>query len=237
MNYLAEMFAIQNDRHCAAVRRGFSAYLDGAVSGMEMAAIRGHLQRCAPCTTEFAAWRNVQAALSELGPARPPERLQLRLRAAIAGERERGSYLPFAQRVLRAAVRQWGATIAPAALRISGGLAAAVVLAAGLGWVFGAPIQANDDRLAHLAAPHYLYSQVPPQPITTGHNAPIVVEALVDTQGRVYDYAILEGPTDPSVKLQVENDLLASVFQPATAFGVPVRGHVVMTYMGLSVRG
>ena len=39
----------------------------------------------------------------------------------------------------------------------------------------------------------------------------------MDTQGRVYDYAILEGPADPGVKLQVENDLLASVFQPATA--------------------
>ena len=239
MNYIAEMFAIQNrtPRRCEAVRKGFSAYLDGAVSGLEMAAIRGHLQHCAGCSTEFAAWRNVQTALGELGPARPPDRLQLRLRAAIAGERERGSYLPFAQRVLRAALRQWSATIAPAALRVSGGLVAAVILAAGLGWVFGAPIQANDDRLAHLVAPRYLYSQVPPQPIATVHDAPIVVEALVDTQGRVYDYAILEGPADPGVKLQVENDLLASVFQPATAFGVPVRGHVVMTYMGLSVRG
>jgi hypothetical protein len=78
---------------------------------------------------------------------------------------------------------------------------------------------------------------VPPQPIVTHHDAPIVVEALVDTQGRVYDYSILEGPSDPDVKLQVENDLLASVFQPATVFGTPVRGHVVMTYMGLSVRG
>jgi anti-sigma factor RsiW len=239
MNYIADMFAIQNrnDRRCDTVREGFSDYLDGAISGLEMAAIRGHLQHCGACATEFAAWRNVQAALGELGPAQPPARLQLRLRAALVEERERGSYLPWTQRVLRAAARQWNATVAPMALRVSGGLAAAVILAAGLGWVFGAPIQANDDRMAHLVAPHYMYSQVPPQPIVTHHNAPIVVEALVDTQGRVYDYNILEGPADPGVKLQVENDLLASVFQPATVFGVPVRGHVVMTYMGLSVRG
>ena len=235
MNYMAEICTIQNRNHrpCEHVRRDFSAYLDGAMSGVEMAALSGHLDHCGSCSTEFAAWRDVQSALAELGPAQPPQRLQSRLRAALAAERERGSYVPWLQRVVRA----WSATIAPMALRVSGGIAAAVVLAAGLGWVFGAPIQANDDRMAHLVAPHYLYSQVPPQPIVTHHDAPIVVEALVDTQGRVYDYSILEGPSDPDVKLQVENDLLASVFQPATVFGTPVRGHVVMTYMGLSVRG
>jgi hypothetical protein len=234
MNFFAQH---EQETLCQSARRGFSAYLDGAMSGVEMAALSAHLDHCGNCSTEFAAWRDVQSALDQLGPAQPPQRLQSRLRAALAAERERGSYLPWLQRAFRAAVRDWSATIAPMALRVSGGIAAAVVLAAGLGWVFGAPIQANDDRMAHLVAPHYLYSQVPPQPIATRHDAPIVVEALVDTQGRVYDYSILEGPSDPGVKLQVENDLLASVFQPATVFGTPVRGHVVMTYMGLSVRG
>jgi hypothetical protein len=60
---------------------------------------------------------------------------------------------------------------------------------------------------------------------------------MVDTQGRVYDYAIIEGPTDSAVQVRVEENLLSSVFKPATVFGVPVRGHVVMTYMGLSVQG
>ena len=66
---------------------------------------------------------------------------------------------------------------------------------------------------------------------------PIVVEALVDSQGRVYDYRILEGPQDAEVRVRVENNLLGSIFKPATVFGVPVPGHVVMTYTGVSVRG
>lgn len=105
--------------------------------------------------------------------------------------------------------------------------------------MFGAPIvvQANDDAMAHLVAPRYLYSQVPPEPIETRRDVPIVVEALVDNKGRVYDYAILAGPRDAEVKVRVENNLLGSVFKPATVFGVPVRGHVVMTYTGVSVRG
>jgi len=226
-------------QHCETMREGFSAYLDGAMSGVEMAALSDHMEQCGGCTEEFAAWRHVQSALGELGPAHPPQRLQDALRAAIAQERERGSYLPLPQRLLHAARDAWHATLAPLAVRVSGGLAAAFVLTMSLGWLFGAPItvQANDDRMAHLVAPHYMYSQVPPQPIATHRNVPIVVEAMVDTQGRVYDYAIIEGPTDSAVQVRVEENLLSSVFKPATVFGVPVRGHVVMTYMGLSVQG
>ncbi len=220
---------------CAVVRSGFSAYLDGAISGVEMAAISGHLEICGECATDFNLWREVQRSLVELGPAQPPARLQARLRAALAVERERGAHLPFHRRALL----QWKSSIAPLALRLSGGFAAAVLLAGGLCWVFGAPIvvQANDDAMAHLVAPHYLYSQVPPEPIKTRHDVPIVVEAMVDSKGRVYDYAILAGPQDPEAKVRVENNLLGSVFKPATVFGMPVRGHVVMTYTGVSVRG
>jgi len=53
----------------------------------------------------------------------------------------------------------------------------------------------------------------------------------------VYDYAILAGPKDPDVRLGVERNLLASVFKPATLFGTPVRGQVLVTYTGVSVRG
>jgi hypothetical protein len=133
----------------------------------------------------------------------------------------------------------WRSSIAPLALRLSGGFAVTVVLAGGLFWMFGAPIAvlANDDGMAHLVAPRYMYSQVPPEPISTKRDVPIVVDAMVDSSGRVYRYTILEGPTDSEVNVRVENNLLTSVFAPATVFGVPVRGHVVITYTGVSVRG
>lgn len=220
---------------CAIVRSGFSAYLDGAISGVEMAAISDHLENCSACAADFNVWREVQRSLGGLGPKQPPARLQARLRAAIAAERERGAHLPIFQRALRL----WASSVAPMALRLSGGLAATVVLAGGLSWIFGAPIavHANDDAMAHLVAPRYLYSEVPPEPISTQRDVPIVVEAMIDSDGRVYRYSILQGPQDAQVKVRVENNLLSSIFKPATVFGVPVRGHVVMTYTGVSVRG
>lgn len=219
---------------CAEVRADFSAYLDGAVSGVEMGAISSHLESCRQCAGEFKMWREVQRSLAELGPARAPERLQARLRGALATERERGAHLPIAQRALLL----WKSSLAPMALRLSGGFAATLLLAGGLSWMFGAPVtvQANDDAMAHLVGPRYLYSRMPTETISIGHETPIVVDAMVDSSGRAYDYAILQGPHDADVRTRVENNLLGSVFKPATVFSVPVEGHVLMTYTGVSVR-
>ena len=220
---------------CVAARAAFSSYLDGALSGVEMGRVADHLEGCAPCAAEFAEWRAMQTALAEMGPARAPERLQQQLRMALDGERERGTHLPLTGRVALI----WRTSVAPLAVQTAGGMLAAVLLLAGLFRLFGpgVEVQANDDGMAHLIAPHFLYSQVPLMAVHTGRDVPVLIDAKVDTSGRVYDYTILDGPRDTAVRLQVEQNLLSSVFKPATVFGVPVDGHVMLTYTGVSVRG
>jgi len=222
---------------CETAREEFGSYLDSAMSGVEMQAIAGHLESCTPCSREFSELRLLQQHLGRLGMTPAPERLQRQLCDTLSYERERGTHLAWRGRMALA----WKNWLAPLALRVSGGLMAALMIAAGLGWLFAAPlvssVQANDENMAHLVSPRYLYSQVPAQPIETRHDVPVVVEALVDTQGRVYDYHIVAGPQDPDIQMKVQENLLASVFTPATAFGVPVRGQVVVTYAGIVVRG
>jgi hypothetical protein len=223
--------------NCEQAREEFDAYLDSAMSGVEMQAMAGHLEACVPCAREFGELRMLQQCLGGLGAAAAPDRLQQQLYDTLAVERERGTHLGWRGRLMLS----WQNWLAPLAVRVSGGLVAAVVIAGGLGWLFAAPlvssVQANDENLAHLVAPRYLYSQVPAQPVETHYDVPVVVQALVDTQGRVYDYQIVAGPKDPAIMLKVEENLLASVFTPATAFGVPVPGQVVVTYAGVVVRG
>lgn len=217
---------------CHAVREQFTPYLDGRITGVEMATVATHLDTCHDCTREFDALRAMQQALGQLGPAAAPARLQARLRDIIQAERERGTHLPWSARLRNA--------FAPYAFQMAGALGLAIVMLGGLAWLFGAPlaaVQASDDRMAHLIAPHFLYSEVPPQVIVTRNDVPILVDAMVDSQGRVYDFHILTGPADAEVRTRVEQNLLDSVFRPATVFGTPVNGHVVMTYMGVSVRG
>jgi hypothetical protein len=225
-------------KNCSDVREEFSPYLDGEMSGTAMQSMASHLDGCENCAAEFTEWREIQGTLAAMGPAKAPAGLQARLRAALAVERERGTHLAWHQRL----AAMWHATLAPVAFRAATGTVAAMVLIGGAGAMvamFGAPseVQANDEPLGAMTAPHFLYSEVPPQPIEFGREVPVLIEAKVDDQGRVYDYTILSGPTDERVERRVQANLLSSVFQPATVFGLPVAGHVVMTFTGVSVKG
>jgi hypothetical protein len=223
--------------NCDSIRSSFSAYLDGAIPGRQMQEIARHLESCDDCKSEFEGLRSMQESLATLGPAKAPADLGMKLRLAISHE--------------RAAMRsnwkdsfslKWENTVRPLLVQASAGFAGSVVLLGGIMLLLGmvaAPesVMANDEPLGAITVPHYLYSAVSPHAIATSHDAPIVVEAYVNEQGRVYDYNIVSGPVDTAVKNQVVDQLVMSVFQPASVFGSPVRGRVVLTFAGVSVRG
>jgi hypothetical protein len=232
---------------CTTIQASFSAYLDGAVSGHEMQEIARHLEGstdsaggrvegCGDCAREFAAWRLTQDALAMLRPAKAPADLSLKLRLAISREQVRRSSR-FADRISLA----WDNAVRPLLVQVSAGVAGSVVLVGSIMMLLGvvaAPqttVLANDEPLGAMTAPHYLYSTFSPGDIVTRNDTPIIVDASVSSTGRVYDYNIVSGPEDESVRTQVANQLLGSVFEPASVFGLPVRGHVVITFAGISV--
>jgi hypothetical protein len=222
---------------CKKCQSSFSAYLDGAVNGQQMQQIAKHLEACADCAREFAALRTMQQSLVALGPAKAPADLGLRLRLAISHEqaRKRSSWLDTVS-------LKWDNAVRPLLVQVSAGFAGAVIFIGGIGLLLGMvavpePVMANDEPLGAMTAPHYLYSTVSPSAIVTDHDSVIVVEAYVNEQGRVYDYNIVSGPEDPAVHSQVVDQLLMSVYEPASVFGAPVRSRVILTFSGISVHG
>jgi hypothetical protein len=221
---------------CLKCRSSFSSYLDGDVSGKQMQKIAKHLESCNDCTQEFASWRAMQQSLSALGPAKAPADLGLKLRLAISHEHAKRK-----SNWLDTVSLKWENAIRPMLVQVSAGFAGAVVLVGGIALLLGIvaapePVMANDEPLGAMTAPHYLYSSVP-RAIVTDRDAVIVVEAYVDSQGKVYDYNLVSGPESAAVQTQIVDQLLTSVFQPASVFGAPVRGRVVLTFSGISVRG
>jgi hypothetical protein len=222
---------------CKKYQSSFSAYLDGAVSGKQMQRIARHLEDCPGCAQEFSALRAMQQSLAVLGPAKAPADLGLRLRLAISHEQARRR-----TNWLETLGVKWDNAIRPMLVQVSAGLAGTVILIGGIGLLLGMvaapePVMANDEPLGAMTAPHYLYSPVSPHAIVTDHDSVIVVEAYVNSQGRVYDYNIVSGPDDPAVNGQIVDQLMMSVYEPASVFGTPVRGRVVLTFSGISVRG
>lgn len=223
---------------CTPIRERFSAYLDGDINGLEMQQIAAHLETCPSCRTEFAQWQSIQRALSAARLSKPPVDLALRLRIALSHERAN------ADRTLFSRLRdQWELyrdnTLRPFAVK---GIAASAVIALVLGFgLFSAvavppTVEANDEPLAGFSNPHFLYSaQGTVSDTGLGSDTPLVVEALVNSQGRVYDYRIISGKQDIDTTTRLREQMVHAVFQPAQALGVAVRGRVLLTYADVSV--
>jgi hypothetical protein len=220
------------------MRSRFSEYLDGRLTGVEMQHIAAHLQDCRGCAGEWYALRQAQAALAALSPVTEPGDLLLRVRVAVSQERARRNQSPFQNWNLA-----WQNTVGPFLLQAAAGFASAVLLLGTVVVLVGLvahpqSAHAGDEPLGNATAPRLLYSLN-----GTGDNdiaslpGPVVVEAYVNGSGRVYDFRIVSGPSDPITRAQVENLLLESVFEPARFFGQPVRGLAVVSFSGISVRG
>jgi predicted anti-sigma-YlaC factor YlaD len=222
---------------CSHIQEQFSRYLDGDVPGTEMLKISKHLQRCADCSAEFAAWRQSQSLVSALGPSKAPENLALRLRVAISQESRNSTR----ERLGRFQMR-WQNTFQPFLLRAAAGFASAIFLVGTAAMLVGTftspePVEARDVPLQISTAPRLLYSSFQPAEPLGDRGNPLVLQVFVDGHGRVYDYKILSGEVDASTRESIDNLLLFSVFAPARSFDQPVRGTTLMSFSGISVQG
>jgi hypothetical protein len=207
------------------------------VTGKVMHQIAAHLEGCAGCTEDFSAWRAMVANVSAIGPAKAPEDLALRLRVALSQA---------AAQTPRAAIDRWRIrwtnVYRPFALQATAGLASALCLIGTVALLVGMfaapqPVEARDEPLTFSTGPRFLYTSVQPDLLISDRDNPIVVEAFITAEGRVYDYRIVSGDATAEVRARLDDTLLFSLFEPARSLGIPVRGTVVMSFSGVSVKG
>lgn len=222
---------------CRQMRSQFSGYLDGIVSGKVMQQIASHLEGCAPCSSEFEGLRTTQSLLGSIGPAKAPEDLALRLRVALS---QAAAQTPQAK-VDRWKI-QWADVYRPFALRATAGFASALCLVgtvAMLVGMFASPtaVEARDEPFYFASGPRFLYTSLEPDTPIGNPDQPVIVQAYVNDIGRVYDYRVVSGEITPRLRMQLDNTMLFSLFEPARSFGEPVRGTVVMSFSGVAVKG
>ena len=218
---------------CTQAKPLFSPYLDGAVTGAQMQAISEHLQLCAHCHHEYVSLLQTQQLLAQIGSRRAPADLALKLRVAIsqeAAEARRPLLHGFFVRLENAL----NAFMVPA----TAGLMTAVVIFILL-MGFLAPLQADNADV-----PLMLYTAPQLQQSAFGtalesiNDDSLVIEAYVDSNGRVQDYRILSNPEETKSLLpQVKNMLIFTTFRPATSMGRPTSGKAVLSFSKISVRG
>jgi len=224
---------------CHDAKLLFSPYLDGVVSGTEMQRVREHLASCGACRQEYRALQATQQLLSRMGRRKAPPDLALRLRVAASQEaaRARRPYLDHFGIRLENILN---AFMVPATM----GLVSAIVVFVML-MGFLAPLQADNSDV-----PLMLYSAPQLQQSALGSaldsisDDSLVIEAYVDSTGRVQDYRILSGAKekeDEARLSQVKKNMLIFTtftrFRPALSMGVPTSGRAVLSFSKISVKG
>jgi len=219
---------------CAQARSLFSPYLDGAVTGVEMRALAQHFDTCGNCSQEYAGLRQTQMLLSQAGRRKAPDDLALKLRLAISREaaqsrrtRLDGMRIRFENTV--------NAFMVPA----TAGLASAVVIFGFLMGFLALPLQADspDVPLVLYTAPQLQQSAFGTA-LDSITDDSLVIEAYVDSNGRVEDYRVLSNPQEmKDLPPQVKNMLIFTTFRPATSMGIPTAGKAVLSFSRISVKG
>jgi hypothetical protein len=219
---------------CAQTRPLLSAYLDGAVAGTQMRAIHQHLEGCPKCEQEFSALVQTQQLLAKVARRKAPADLPLKLRLAIS--REAAGSSPTYVTVLSLRLQHvLEAFMVPAMV----GLVAAVALFAIFLGFSSLPLQASNSDV-----PLMLYTAPQIQESAFGMSFgsikqdSLVIEAYVDSRGRIEDYRVLSNPEAGSdVPSEVKNMLIFTTFRPAMSMGVPTSGKAVMSFSKVSVKG
>jgi hypothetical protein len=222
---------------CAQARPLFSPYLDGAVTGRQMRDLSCHLEACDPCRHHYISLRRTQQILARVGPRKAPADLALKLQVAISQEaaQSRRRFLDGAQVRLQNALNVF---MVPA----TAGLSAAVVIFVVL-MGFMAPLQAdNSDVPLMLHTAPQLQQSAFGSALDSINDDSLVIEAYVDSKGRVQDYRILsdskEGdPLLPQLKKNMLIFTTFTTFRPALSMGRPTTGRAILSFSRVSVKG
>ena len=213
--------------NCRFARTYIPAYIDGELGPANRWILRQHLVGCPDCLDQYERGDTFIESVAELRPVQVPASLRTQILLAVWRESEN------TWEQLRLRFRNW---TRPIAVPATGGILSAVILFVGLmSNISFVPRDLDTDipltYLTKTLITHPSMSIAPPFVVTEN----IGVEAFVDGQGYVYDFRIIHLPSSyraTSAKLRAElaNALLAARFDPATNFGRPVLGRVLLSF-------
>jgi hypothetical protein len=218
---------------CTDAKRLFSPMLDSCLDSGQMRSFEEHLAQCQSCGMEFAALRRTKWLMATMEPHAAPPELALRLKVAVSQElaaRRQNRWESLRMRWENAL----NAFMFPAA---AGLLSAVLIFGLLIGVLVPAHLSsANDVPTKLYTPPELTLAPFGLESGTTNGDA-ILVEVVIDAHGRVQDYRVLNAPGRTELSSEMKNALIFTQFRPATSFGVPTSGRVVISFSNINVGG
>jgi hypothetical protein len=224
---------------CQTVQNSLSEFLDNRVAGDARTRVAGHLAGCRECAVYLRELTDLRNGLNSLPEAAVPERLRTQLQVLASHERARWN----TTKTLPLAVRTWAVNIKlaadnlmrPLAVPLAGGLSSALLLFGLLVPTLGFRPSVMNDVPTRLYTAATLV-EVAPLGI---NNDETVVELYVDAKGQATDYSVQRGSVSPQMQAHLTQMMFFSRFTPATWFGQPTNGKVLVSFRRINyvVRG
>lgn len=214
--------------HWWSSRSTLSAYLDLALSSGEHRKVWRHLARCADCREQISQMSDLRDDLRQTPPAAAPANLSFNIRLRLAQERYRAQRPSLWWR-LRTRTEPF------AMQAFSGTVSAMLAFALFLPNMTVPSAAYQNDVPLTWSTPSRLVAMGPDGLGSDPEN--IVVQVLIDHQGRVADYLILSGHYTPDDVRELRNRLTFTVFAPATYHGQPTSDLRLIAFNTIRVRG
>jgi len=219
---------------CLSARQRLAGYVQERLGAAEQASIRRHLQDCAACFEEYEYQARLDSPLRELTVMEPPLALDIAIRLRLMPQHGPSLW------------DRWQVHLSnlmrPVALPAAGGLLSALILfgillpAVQMTRAAGVPGSGYDLRTNLVTEPRF--KNASPFPVTED----LTVEAWIDERGNITNFEVLS-PTpmgaavEKMLLLQSTNVLLTTKFEPATRFGQPTAGKVLLSFRRINIRG
>lgn len=212
---------------CNEIRDRYSDYVDGVATQDALRSIRYHLQHCAACEAELEKAQALRESLRSLPRHAPPPEVDLKLRVRMSQELNRN----LLGRLLVRLDNRFRGLLIPA----TGGLAVAVFCFCLMMGSEMAPPSTTPDVPLSFITPARVVS-LAPFDFTTG-DKPVVVVTYIGANGQVLSYKVLSGPHSPQMMHDLDRMIYYSRYTPATSFGSPTEGEVVLSLRQVTIRG
>ena len=212
---------------CTEIRSHFTDYLDDRSNQDQLRSIRFHLGYCGACREELARYQTIRSELRALPRRRIPPELALQMRVGLSHRVH--------HELLSRLWIQFENALQPLLIPASGGVLTAVIF---FGLIMGSnfvpPSRLPDIPLRIVTPP-----RLREIPLINFHidDESVVLLTQVDAAGRVMSYRILSGQVSPEFSRSLDRLIYFSVFDPATTFGKPTDGQVVLSLRRITVRG
>lgn len=213
--------------NCIEIRNYFSDFLDDLCAPEVRKSIRYHLSFCQVCQDQLEQMQSIREELRGLNRRQVPPELALRLRVQMSRQLHRNLLAPLWVRIEN--------TLKPLLIPATGGVLSAIIVFCLFMGSAVVPASNTPDVTVQLVTPARVQI-LAPMDFNTGDDS-LVLLTQINAEGHVKGYRVLSGDKSPELMHQLDRMVYFSIFQPATMFGRPTDGEVVLSLRRITVRG